>query len=40
VAPDTHSNHKIRIIERCPFLVKTEQGAAMTNGKAAMIELT
>ena len=30
-APDTPSDHKKRITERCPSLVQTESGAAMVN---------
>ena len=39
-APDTPSNHKNRITERCSSLVHTETGAAMINDKVAMMELT
>jgi hypothetical protein len=40
VAPDTSSDHKNQITECCSSLVQTEIGAAMINGKAAMMELT
>jgi hypothetical protein len=38
--PDTPSDHKNRITERCFSLVQTESEAAMINGKAATMELT
>jgi hypothetical protein len=39
-APDTPSNNnKNQLTECCSSLVQTENGAAMINGKAAMMEL-
>jgi hypothetical protein len=39
-APDTSSDHKNWVTDRCTSTVQTESGAAMINGMTAMTELT